>query len=46
MRFTILAVIENPMDFHAKRTFYTKEFGERNTTSFYAFLIDKNRIVT
>lgn len=46
MRSTILAVIENPMDFHAKLTFYRKEFGERKTTLFYAFLVDKDRIVT
>lgn len=34
------------MDFPVKETFYTKDFGERNTTSFYAFLVDKDRTVT
>lgn len=46
MRATVLAVIGNPMDFHVKGTFYTKDFGKRNTTSFYAFLVEKDRTVT
>lgn len=46
MRSTVLAVIENPMDFPVKETFHTEDFWERNTISFYAFLVNKDRTVT